>query len=361
MIGAFRRIFVFWNHYLVEQKSNFNFILKPLSFVYGFFQTLHARAARAGQKRAPLFIISLGSPRVGGSGKSPMARAILQHLNKNYPSVILSRGYGGNVSRATLVDKNSQASEVGDEPLMLSGLLGPSLPVVVAKSRLEGAKFADKLGMKVALLDDGMQHYKLFRNLELALVSEEDLTDHLLPFGRLREPISSLKRCSYILAYRYDKWKVPSQKRLKQFGLPIQGFDLVSPHLFRATLSQGGWATSFQSWQWAKGKRFLSFAGIARPDLFFRSLQERGLEIVGKLELADHEPITYEKLRYWINQYPKECFDGVVTTEKDICRLNRVLEDLDSFTLYYPSYEVAWQENKESFFGFLEAMIQERA
>ena len=147
------------------------------------------------------FVVSVGNLAVGGTGKTPLVIELLEHFKKK-PIALLTRGYLGNVSKKELpfvVEKTSKVNKVGDEPLLIKRHV-PEALVVVDPDRVEGAFFAKEQGRSLLFLDDGMQHRRLHRDLEIVVLDGENPfgNGYLLPKGRLREPPSHLKRADYI-------------------------------------------------------------------------------------------------------------------------------------------------------------------
>src|SRR5215469_6754133 len=111
---------------------------------------------------------------------------------------VLSRGYRRETKGVALVDVNGMAQQFGDEPLLIARKLG--VPVVVGEDRYAAGVFAEEsFGARLHLLDDGFQHRRLARDFDIVLITQRDVDDTLLPTGRLREPLSSLKRASAIV------------------------------------------------------------------------------------------------------------------------------------------------------------------
>ena len=186
-------------------------ILSAASSLYGAIavqrRQWYARdATRA--KRLCRPVISVGNLRVGGSGKTPtvahLARLLLTAGER--PS-ILSRGYARRIPAdgVTVVSDGdrilSDVDHAGDEPLMLARML-PGVPVLVGPDRYLSGRFGEeRLGVTVHLLDDGFQHVALFRDVDLLLVDADDLTDAVLPAGRLREPLSVARAADAVLTF----------------------------------------------------------------------------------------------------------------------------------------------------------------
>jgi tetraacyldisaccharide 4'-kinase len=139
-------------------------------------------------------VVSVGNISAGGSGKTPFVILLGELLRaRGIPFDVLSRGYGRKTSGVLEVDPAGLPQEFGDEPLLIARRL--RVPVVVGEDRYEAGRFAEeRYGPQMHLLDDGFQHRGLARDFDFVLVTPEDARDRLLPAGRLREPMTSLRR-----------------------------------------------------------------------------------------------------------------------------------------------------------------------
>ena len=153
--------------------------------------------ARAHKLRGP--VVSIGNLSVGGSGKTPFVLLLGELLkSRGVKFDILSRGYGRRTRGVALVDPAGSARDFGDEPVLLARRL--AVPIVVGEERYLAGVFAEKkFGAQLHLLDDGFQHRSLARDFDIVLLTPEDIRDRLLPAGRLREPLTSLRRADAVV------------------------------------------------------------------------------------------------------------------------------------------------------------------
>ena len=144
-------------------------------------------------------MVSVGNLSVGGSGKTPFVIALGELLQaRGIPFDVLSRGYGRKTRGVLVVEPDGSAADFGDEPLLIARRLG--VPVIVGESRYEAGRVAErKFQPQLHILDDGFQHRSLARDFDIVLMTERDFDDRLLPSGRLREPLSSLRRADAIV------------------------------------------------------------------------------------------------------------------------------------------------------------------
>ncbi len=284
--------------------------------------TLYAAAARRRRERHARVpelrrrlrhpVISIGNLAVGGRGKTPMAayvaRLLLEHGER---PAILSRGYAReNPSEGVVIVRNpsgirSDLARSGDEPLMLARQL-PGVSVLVCEDRyLAGCVAEHHLGATVHILDDGLQHMRLDRDVEVILVGREDVAHPVtLPRGRLREPLDTLVVADAIVV---DEGVV-----IETAGLPAPVFtmkrQLGPPFYGDAAVGAGA---------------VFAFAGIADPGEFFRLLRSTGTEVLGTLSFPDHHRYSGADVRRVLGAARAAGADSLLTTEKDYVRLLR--------------------------------------
>ena len=251
-------------------------------------------------------IISVGNLSAGGSGKTIVVQAILKLLLEQHQQVaVLSRGYGRSSSGLLLVANQSTILEpvlrAGDEAYLLA-LHFPGTPVVVAEDRVAGAQYLEQnFHPDVIILDDGFQHRRLARDLDLLLIDySRDHKTHLLPWGRLRESSRNQRRAGLVL---YTKAGAINDPELAiKFIQAKQALDYQGTTLSLAELP---------------GRDFGLFAGIGNPDHFFEALESVAGTAKHKLRFADHQ--HYDSS---IQQHISELNCPLwITTEKDICKL----------------------------------------
>jgi tetraacyldisaccharide 4'-kinase len=274
-------------------------------------------------KYLPCPVISAGNITVGGTGKTPFVMELAKGLMERGISVaILSRGYKGRKTSGPLVSNGKNVflspEESGDEPFLMAQTL-KGIPVLVGKDRFENGQMAlQRFGVSGLLLDDGYQHLRLHRDLNILLIdSKIGFGDqHLLPRGILREPLAYLRRAHLFLltkvegpeTYQQLETKLheinPSSKVFHSYYEPI---GLISPE---------GNGEELHSLQ---GKRVLALSGIANPYYFSSLLKRCGMTIVEEVVFPDHHFYRAEDL-ISIRERVKKV-DWVVTTEKDMVKL----------------------------------------
>lgn len=249
-------------------------------------------------RRAAVPVVSIGNVEVGGTGKTPFTIALARVLVANgYRPVIVTRGYKGRLKGIVHVSPDHDFHDVGDEALFMARTSG--VPVVKSPDRFRGALYAKReLEADLVLLDDGFQHRRCHRDLDIVLVSGDISREELLPAGRLREPAESLKRADIVV---YTKGAT--------------GGDIRAELVPLALLDGSGRVHGLSL---LERKRVLAVCGIAGPAHFIASLQKLGARVDG-MAFRDHHAYTsrdIEEIKARAQDH-----DLIVTTEKDMVRL----------------------------------------
>lgn len=285
------------------RKSVFSFLLLPLSAVFWAAVALRRWLYRKGllsSSHPGVPVIVVGNLNAGGSGKTPFVIWLVEWLrSQGHCPGVISRGYGRDDTAVRSVASGSLASEVGDEPLLVFHKTG--VPVAVGANRLEAARLllAKNPGVDVIVSDDGLQHYRLRRNLELVLADAKGLFGNgwLLPAGPLREPASRLKEADgLILTERNGTTEMYSA------GIPV--FTVRHEPAGFVNLTSGSHAVSLPD---ARGMQTVAVSGIAQPDSFFNLLTKLGI---------NHQPRAFTD-HFQFKAGDIEQGARVVMTEKD--------------------------------------------
>ena len=278
-------------------------LLAPIAAIYAWITA--ARVAKPGYK-SKVPVICVGNLNLGGSGKTPTVIALLDRLGQiGITAHVVTRGYGGSLAGPVQVnERRHKASEVGDEPLLLSAFA----PVWVARNRAKGVRAAENSGADVIVLDDGYQNPSVVKDVSIVVVDAGVGfgNGRVLPAGPLREPVAAgLLRADCVLSIG----NTDQQKRFTD----TWGTAIPVP-LARARL------VPLQTGMDWPGLRVLAFAGIGRPGKFFATLQELGVHIVRAEALDDHQPLT-DALMKRLEFEAAASGAQLVTTEKDAVRL----------------------------------------
>ncbi|MDI3512154.1 MAG: tetraacyldisaccharide 4-kinase [Betaproteobacteria bacterium] len=292
-------------------------LLWPVSLVYQVLVRRHRQRYLADPRqieRMPVPVIVVGNIVVGGAGKTPTTLALLRHLrSRGWRPGVVSRGYGRSANDVLMLPDTPDPALHGDEPSLLKQLGG--VPVCVGARRAEAGRqlLREHPEVDVMVCDDGLQHFRLGRDLAIAVFDDRGVGNGwLLPAGLLREPWppTQLDALSphLVLRIRSDASalppSLPAPRSLPQF----EGA--------RRLAQQVRWSDgSVSDLSGLQGQRVHALAGIARPEGFFSMLQKQGLSLGQQLSLADHADIG--ALREGI----KDLQGMLLCTEKDAVKL----------------------------------------
>jgi tetraacyldisaccharide 4'-kinase len=306
-------------------------LLWPLSVPYEVVARLHARAYRSGffpQRKLDAFVISVGNLTVGGTGKTPMVLWIAERLvAEGKPVGILTRGYRGEPSSSNApafaddggLDTASDDS-TSDEVQLLKSRLGNSVAFGVGPDRFANGANLVVRGVKYFVLDDGFQHRRLARDVDVVLI---DATNpfgggHLLPAGRLRELRSALARADIIVITRGDHSPAVEAAIRQDSTAPIfyARTQLGSVHRLedRSAVDMAD----------LRSQKLFAFCGIGNPRAFLDDLRQWGLQFVGHKSFPDHHRYTPADAFAIESEARNSGADALICTEKDLFNLRHV-------------------------------------
>jgi tetraacyldisaccharide 4'-kinase len=254
-------------------------------------------------------IVVVGNLTVGGSGKTPLVVRLCRLLREAGLSPgVISRGYGRSEKGLRLVSPSSNPALVGDEPLLIAQQA--SVPVIVAADRCAAARTLLKKGVQVVLSDDGLQHYRLPRKIEICVVDGQRGfgNGRLLPAGPLREPVQRLHSVDHIVINGEPDGPLP--------GLDVTGLETIQMTLAAGLLRplDGG-----QNWRLAQfgGCRVNAVAGIAHPRRFFELLSASRIKVIEHV-FPDHHAYSREDFEPMAAELP------ILMTEKDAVKCRKL-------------------------------------
>jgi tetraacyldisaccharide 4'-kinase len=297
-------------------------LLLPLVPLYGAALAAKEEMFRLGwlkQNRLVHPVISIGSVSAGGAGKTPVVLMLAEILRRRgYAVRILTRGYRRTSELIERVEPYDDASFHGDEPVLLAQRSG--VPVFAGADRYRVGLYAEKdeehERIVVHLLDDGFQHRQLARDLDIVLLTEEDVRDRLLPAGNLREPLSALRRANVIVM------RVEEEGSLRGFVASLmEGREAPAIWTVERRLSLG------EAGEIALPSLPLAFSGIARPDNFAKMLNTEGCMPVERIDFADHHRYDDRDVATLLERARHKGANGFVTTEKDAVKLTPLMTD----------------------------------
>lgn len=248
-------------------------------------------------------VISIGNLSVGGAGKTPVVIRLIELLREDgIAADVLTRGYKRGSQQTGRVSPEGDADRYGDEPLLIARQTGAH--VYVGPSRYDAGLMAERESSspRIHILDDGFQHRQLARSLDIVVLHASDFREFLLPAGRLREPLSALRR-AHLLVIRAEDCHLATELRRRHLNQPlwIMHRDLIPPACTSA----------------------IAFCGIARPREFFDALTTSGITLAARAAFPDHHAWSDADLTHLLTLHREHAAQAFVTTEKDAVRFTR--------------------------------------
>jgi len=317
-----------------------------MSLLFGLLSAFRRWCYRNGLRESvpsPVPLIIVGNISVGGTGKTPLTQALVKiATQKGLRAGIVSRGHGGEPHQTPIVvDGNTNATFVGDEPLL--HFLKTGVPVVVSRDRSAAVATLAAKGINIAFSDDGMQHYRMQRNAEIAVVDGETgfANAWLMPAGPLREPIRRLATVDVVAVQvsavtgHLDTpalvQAVPGLRAAVDAGVPVGSFYLSTGDLRQIHTGET------KSLSALAGVSVTAMAGIGSPERFFQSLERTGLTII-RVPLADHH-------HYSEQDFAAIAAGPVIVTGKDAVKLKGL--QFENHDIYELDVDVQLSETLE--------------
>lgn len=313
-------------------------LLSPLSPLYQgitTFRTVLYDKNVLTSRRLPKPVISVGNLTTGGTGKTPLVIEIVRQLSREgLHLVVLSRGYKGDSKAPVNLVSNTtrlllDAGSAGDEPCLMARKL-PGTPILTGKDRYTaGMEALRHFKIDAFILDDGFQHLPLQRQANLLLLDGKKPfgKEQCLPGGDLREGLSALGRADLIVLAGQ-----PSEEDRSQIKVLAPSATLHSIR-FQATGVLHFSTGREEPLSFLEGKRLFAFAGIARPERFYRELEAAGVDLRGRRTFPDHHNFHQEELDSLLKEGRTRKAEGLITTEKDAVRISAFPEELPLYAL----------------------------
>ena len=306
--------------------------------------------------KLPCPVISVGNITVGGTGKTPCVIMLAQMLQfHGFKPAILSRGYGG--SSVKSVDIVSDGKNIlldsrtaGDEPFLIAQSLR-SIPIIVGPQRIKTGKTAiNRFGANVLICDDAMQHRQIFRDINLVLLDSQDPlgNGHVLPRGKLREPIAGLKRATAFLLTRTDE--KPKTEGINENLTQLRNIPIFTSIHKLQDVIKGDYSEKWPISNLAR-KKVCAFCGIAKPDSFKKSLLAAEADILSLDAFPDHHNYNRTELEIIKKKFYNNRADLIITTQKDGMRLQNFADFLS--IIYMMRIEMEITPSRESFDNFI--------
>lgn len=313
-----------------------SFALAPLSLVFGALTRARTRLYRSGvlkTERVGAPVISVGNLTTGGTGKTPLVEWVARAVaSEGLQACVLTRGYGReDESRRVVVSDGvrvrASVREGGDEPVLLAESLAGVASVVCDSDRAGAALWArEHLGAQAFVLDDGFQHMRVARDLDMVTL---DATapwggGHLLPWGRLREPVTALARADCVVITRSDL--SPDLERLRAQVGRLTGAHVVVSRVRTRGLRRIVDATHEESASVAVENLdapgpFAAFCAVGNPRAFFEQLRKQGFDLRHARAFPDHHNYTSAEVETLAREAERAGARALLTTAKDAVKL----------------------------------------
>ena len=316
-------------------------------------------------------VISIGNLTVGGTGKTPMTIHLAGMIKQlGYHVGVISRGYRGSAEKIGGVVCDGRTifmspDIAGDEPFMIAQKL-KSVPVLVGENRFEtGMRAIREFEVDVILLDDGFQHLRLERDVNLVLLDCKSPfgNGHLLPRGILREPIASLFRGDAFVLTRYDSFKdaaINTSNRLP----PDKPVFISSHRPFVSHIFKGGDISvesdlpesSASNTDFLKGHPAVCFSGIARNDDFIHTIKNIGCAVTRVFSFPDHYRYSNQDLKKIATAAELTNAEFILTTAKDFVRIPKEFKWPCDFVVI--DVKISFEDDGVPFSGFIKSRLE---
>jgi tetraacyldisaccharide 4'-kinase len=361
-VGVRARLFRFHREVIAPDRRGLrlSIVRTLLSFpaaAYRFVASARNRLYDSGWKRprrVGIPVISVGNITAGGTGKTPLVAwlARLMVIRKMRPA-ILSRGYGRDPGTG-LDDENRMLQQQAQD-----------VPIVIDPNRLRGAELAQSQHQaNVLILDDGFQHRRIHRDLDIVLVDAlwPFGAGHMLPRGLLREPLEGLARADFLLVTRSD---LVTRDRLEAIRTQLRALAPHAPVCCCRTsvvglLPLGRESQLSQSAAGLEGGTWAAFCGIGNPEGFRLMLELTGCHLGSFTVFGDHEPYTAAMVDDLFRRAQDAGCAGLLTTEKDAVKLQELLPAEPPLPLYAVQTDLDFTENSDALTAAIIAAVQPR-
>jgi tetraacyldisaccharide 4'-kinase len=315
--------------------------LRNLMYSRGWLKVHHTKAA----------VISVGNVTTGGTGKTPLVIWLCRQLS-DYHCAILTRGYK---------TRKHEPEYLTDEPAIFAESC-PEVPVIVNPDRVGGAEEAAiKFGTKLLIMDDGFQHRRLARELDIVAIDATQPYGYgkVLPAGLLREPVSSLKRAGAVVITRCDQ---VTEDKLGKIEKKVRS---VNPDIVLAlSVHTPAYVKSIDnkeiSLEELKDKNIYAFCGIGNPNSFLRTIKAVGAQVVGSKIFNDHHHYTETCIEDIFKQAEMSKADLILTTQKDKNKINQQIGSKTEIPLAYIVIEIKFLSGEDKLRDLIEKTLAGR-
>ncbi len=339
-------------------------LLKISSILYGFVLRVRHWMFDVGMLHSESFdipVLCVGNITVGGTGKTPAVEMLVGYYSKRYNVAVVSRGYGRKTKGYLEVSIEDSYVNVGDEPLQIKRKF-PNVPVVVCEKRAYAiARIREEMpDVNMIIMDDGFQHrfVKPFINIIMVDATRPVEKDHLLPYGQLRDTISSLHRAHYFIETKCPEDMLPIHMRIQRKVLSFK----PSQQVFFTRFQRSEMRTLVENKPQSlpANSKVIAMSGIGNSEAFNEELRSR-FNVVDTLDFDDHHTYRLGDLALMQKALERNPDAVIVTTEKDAVKLfnsRRIPAEVSSRILY-ESVEIRFVDDADEFFGRLDKDIKQ--
>lgn len=328
-------------------------LLYPISKIYGLVMSIRNFLFDQGmleQHKFDIPVVVVGNISMGGSGKTPHTEYIVDALRDDYKIGVLSRGYKRKTKGFVLATDDSHVDDIGDEPYQIyQKFKHYGVTVAVCANRVKGIEEMRRLvpDLDLIVLDDAFQHRYVKPSVSVVLMeyNRPAYSDHILPFGHLREPMRALNRADVVIVTKCPNDMKPMETRIFKTNLNLFPFQklLFSSYNYldlKPVFTMPGKQQCIKPSEMSASDSILAVTGVANPRPFVRYLRKSGAKVRIK-RYADHHHFTHsdmQSIQERFNTMPGER-KFIITTEKDAVRLRSnpyFPPELRDFTFYIP-------------------------
>ena len=304
-----------------------------LEHIYYAGYRIKKRRMLAVQKRLPYPVVSIGNLTLGGTGKTPSTIELAkQAVLRGYQPVILTRGYKGRAKGPCFVAKSrsedvtdkycNAVSDAGDEPVLIAAKV-PEACVVKSADRYEGGMFfiqnhdmASAARTPIFILDDGFQHWKLYRDIDVVLVDGRRGFGNrkMLPLGTMRGPLSELADADFFIITKSGNPEIEAELHSLNPAAPVYGAE----YAIDGVLNKNGYKLNPDE---LKRTSVLAFCGLADPESFRRSILSVCPNLASFISFSDHRAYTQKDVENICKEAASSGCEVIITTEKDMVKL----------------------------------------
>lgn len=336
-------------------------LLYPLSLIYDLISKLNRKLTKSVKLNIP--VISIGNITWGGSGKTPIVMELANYiLSLNKTPAILSRGYARkDTKQKNVIVRNKKEivanlSVCGDEPYMMAQTL--NCPIIVGSNRVESAKIANQFKPDIFILDDGFQHWKIKRDLDIVCINclNPFGNGNIIPAGILRENLSSLKRANLIILTNSNLIDTETLEKLKQQIIDITNDTPICSFCEPNKITRIKDNKEVDINELKNSKSFTIVSAIGSPDNFINTAINLGLNIKDEVIFQDHHIYTLEDISDIAKSFDDN--EKILTTAKDAVKIKDIINGTEfEDKIYILNISVIFKEDKGKITNKIKALL----